>query len=135
MAKRKLEYYEKRLRSMITERRAIKEVEPWLEAQIEGTAMNWQMMVNLHDEISKGQLVSYANGSAGQTKTIIHPLLAMYRDLQRNHTMNLEALGLNFKTLPKKMTESTSKGAEKDDPLIRYLMGVNAYMDMPEDDK
>ena len=53
MAKRKLEYYEKRLRSMITERRAIKEVEPWLEAQIEGTAMNWQMMVNLHDEISK----------------------------------------------------------------------------------
>lgn len=133
MAKRKLEYYEKRLREMVKERRQIDNVEPWLEAQIEGAAMNWQMMVNLHDEIGKGQLVSYANGSAGQTKTIIHPLLAMYRDLQRNHAMNLEALGLNFKTMPSKMTESATKGGDKHDSLMALLEGINDSLNAPDE--
>lgn len=133
MAKRKLGYYEKRLREMVKERRQIEDVEPWLDAQIEGAAMNWQMMVSLHDEISKGELISYENGSMGQTKAIVNPLLAMYRDLQRNHTMNLEALGLNFKTLPKKMTEPTSKGADKNDPLMQFLDGVQGALNTPDE--
>ena len=122
--KRKLEYYENRLRAMIKERRAISDVEPWLEAQVEGCAMNWQMMVNLHEEIMKGQLISYENGSSGQTKSIVNPLLTMYKELQRTHILHLEALGLNFKTLPKKMTEPTSKGSEKGDPMMQFLMGM-----------
>ena len=123
--KRKLEYYENRLRSMIKERRSISDVEPWLEAQVEGCAMNWQMMVNLHEEIMKGQLISYENGSSGQTKSIVNPLLSMYKELQRTHILHLEALGLNFKTLPKKMTESASKGGDENDPLIEYYMGMH----------
>ncbi|MBR1503665.1 MAG: hypothetical protein IJ618_07275 [Prevotella sp.] len=125
MSKRKLEYYESRLREMIMQRREIQDVEPWLDAQVEGAAMNWQMMVNLHEEINKGQLMSYENGSMGQTKAIVNPLLAMYRDLQRNHTMNMEALGLNFRVLPKKMTEPTAKGGDEDDPMMRFLKGRN----------
>ena len=123
--KRKLEYYENRLRSMIKERRSIEYVEPWLEAQIEGAAMNWQMMVNLHEEIMKGQLISYENGSSGQTKSIVNPLLTMYKELQRTHILHLEALGLNFKTLPKKMTESATKGGDKDNPLKEFLDSMN----------
>ena len=123
--KRKLEYYENRLRSMIKERRSISDVEPWLEAQIEGASMNWQMMVNLHEEIMKGQLISYENGSSGQTKSIVNPLLTMYKELQRTHILHLEALGLNFKTLPKKMTEPTSKGGDKDNPLKEFLESMN----------
>ena len=123
--KRKLEYYENRLRSMIKERRSIVDVEPWLEAQVEGCAMNWQMMVNLHEEIMKGQLISYENGSSGQTKSIVNPLLTMYKELQRTHILHLEALGLNFKTLPKKMTEPTSKGGDKDNPLKEFLESMN----------
>ena len=41
--------------------------------------------------------------------------------MQRTHIMHMEALGLNFKTLPKKMTESGAKnGVESDDPLIEF---------------
>lgn len=131
--KKKLEYYENRLRSMIKERRSISDVEPWLEAQIEGASMNWQMMVNLHEEIMKGQLISYENGSSGQTKSIVNPLLTMYKELQRTHILHLEALGLNFKTLPKKMTEPTSKGGEKGDALLELLAAVNTSLETPDE--
>lgn len=132
MEKKDLSYYEDMLRNMICERRQIDSVEPWLEAQIEGAAMNWQMMVNLHEEIMKGQLVSYANGSMGQTKTLVNPLLATYKELQRTHILHLEALGLNFKTMPSKMTESATKGGDKNDAVIGYLQGIKEYLDSPD---
>ena len=47
MAKKKLSYYENKLREMVKQRRGIDEVEPWLEAQLEAAAMNWQMVANL----------------------------------------------------------------------------------------
>ena len=129
MAKKDLSHYEKMLRDMICKRRQIDEVEPWLEAQIEGCAMNWQMMAALHEEIMKGQLWSYANGSMGQTKSVVNPLLATYKELQRTHILHLEALGLNFRTMPSKMTESATKGGGKDDSLMDYLGGINDNMD------
>ena len=125
MAKKDLSHYEKMLRDMICQRRQIDEVEPWLEAQIEGCSMNWQMLVALHEEIMKSQLWSYANGSMGQTKSVVNPLLATYKELQRTHILHLEALGLNFKTLPKKMTEPTSKGGDKDNSLKEFLESMN----------
>ena len=131
--KKKLEYYENRLRSMIKERRSISDVEPWLEAQVEGCAMNWQMMVNLHEEIMKGQLISYENGSSGQTKSIVNPLLTMYKELQRTHILHLEALGLNFKTLPKKMTESATKGGDKGDAMMQFLASINESLEKPDE--
>ena len=106
MENRDLSYYEERLRAMITERRQIDDVEPWLEAQIKSAAMNWQIMVKVYEETRKGQFVSYTNGSKGQTKTLANPLLATYKKLQRTHILHLKALGLNFKTLPSKMIES-----------------------------
>ena len=113
--------YEKRLREMIKQRRNIDDVEPWLEAQLEAAAMNWQMVAKLHDELCKGQMLSYENGSSGQTKAVANPLLVAYKEAQRTHLLNLEALGLNFKTLPKKMTESGAKGGtDADDPLIEF---------------
>ena len=132
MAKQ-LNDYEKRLREMIMQRRNIDEVEPWLEAQLEAAAMNWQMVAKLHDELCKGQMLSYENGSSGQTKAVANPLLTMYKEMQRTHIMHMEALGLNFKTLPKKMTESGAKnGVEEDDPLIAYLRGYKERMDAPD---
>ena len=116
--------YEKRLREMIMQRRNIDEVEPWLEAQLEAAAMNWQMVAKLHDELCEGQMLSYENGSTGQTKAVANPLLTMYKEMQRTHIMHMEALGLNFKTLPKKMTESGAKhGVESDDPIVEFLQG------------
>lgn len=124
MAKKSISYYEKKLRQMIRERRKVDNVESWIEAQIEAAAMNWQMMVSLHDEIINGKFVSLEHGSMGQTKTIVNPLLSTYRDVQRTHILHLEALGLNFKTQPKKMTESGAVGSDDDDPLGKYFKGI-----------
>lgn len=125
--------YEKRLREMIMQRRNIDDVEPWLEAQLEAAAMNWQMVAKLHDELCKGQMLSYENGSSGQTKAVANPLLVAYKEAMRTHILHMEALGLNFRTLPKKMTESGAKnGVEEDDPLIAYLRGYKERMDAPD---
>ena len=127
MAKKSITYYEKKLRQMIKERRKVDNVESWIEAQIEAAAMNWQMMVSLHDEIINGKFVSLEHGSTGQTKTIVNPLLSTYRDVQRTHILHLEALGLNFKTQPTKMTESGAVGSDDDDPLVnlvKYYKGM-----------
>ena len=125
MAKKKLSYYENRLRAMIKERRKVDELESWIEAQVEAAAMNWQMMANLHDEILKGDFVTFEKGSMGQSKMVVNPLLSTYRDVQRTHILHLEALGLNFKTQPKKMTESGAIGADEDDPLTQFLKGID----------
>lgn len=125
MAKKKLSYYEGRLRAMIKERRKVDELESWIEAQVEAAAMNWQMMANLHDEILKGDFVTFEKGSMGQSKMVVNPLLSTYRDVQRTHILHLEALGLNFKTQPKKMTESGAIGADEDDPLTQFFKGID----------
>ena len=125
MSKKKLSYYENRLRAMIKERRKVDELESWIEAQVEAAAMNWQMMTNLHDEILKGDFVTFEKGSMGQSKMVVNPLLSTYRDVQRTHILHLEALGLNFKTQPKKMTESGAIGADEDDPLTQFLKGID----------
>ena len=111
MAKQLIDY-EKRLREMIMQRRNIDVVEPWLEAQLEAAAMNWQMVAKLHDELCKGQMLSYENGSSGQTKAVANPLLTMYKEMQR--------------------TSGAKNGVEEDDPLIAYLRGYKERMDAPD---
>lgn len=133
MAKQLIDY-EKRLREMVMQRRNIDDVEPWLEAQLEAAAMNWQMVAKLHEELCKGQMLSYENGSTGQTKAVANPLLVAYKEAMRTHVLNMEALGLNFRTLPKKMTESGAKhGVESDDPLTELLRGIKDNIDVPND--
>ena len=124
MAKRILSYYEDHLRSMIKERRKIEEVEPWLEASLAAAAMNWQMVEALHDELMKSQLISYENGSTGQTKAVANPLLVAYKEAQRSHILHMEALGLNFKILPAKMREKVSNAPDEDNPLVKFYQGI-----------
>jgi hypothetical protein len=116
---------------MIKERRKIDEVEPWLEAQLEAAAMNWQMVAKLHDELESNILLSYENGSQGQTKAVANPLLTMYKEMQRTHILHMEALGLNYKTLPSKMKESVSNVSE-DDPLVKFYEGFMGTQIVPK---
>ena len=118
---RRTDYYERKLRKMIIERRQVDDVEPWMEGQIHAAAMNWQMMEKVHETIMDGDLTSLETGSQGQVKTIVNPLLPMYKELQRTMLLHYEALGLNFKTAPKKMTETATKSGqeENDDPMAQ----------------
>ena len=124
MSKRNLEYYENKLREMIKQRRKIDEVEPWLEAQLEAAAMNWQMVDKVHEELCNGKLMSYENGSTGQTKAVANPLLTSYKELQRTHILHMEALGLNYRVLPSKMREKVSNAPDEDDPMMKFIQDV-----------
>lgn len=124
MAKKNVDYYENKLREMIKQRRRIENVEPWLEAQLTAAAMNWQMVDKVHEELCNGKLMSYENGSTGQTKAVANPLLTSYKELQRTHILHMRALGLNFETLPKKMTESASNVPDENDQLMQFLNGI-----------
>lgn len=120
MANKKLEYYESKLRQMIMQRRKVDEVEAWLEAAITASAMNWMMLEKLHEELMKGELISFESGSQGQHKKIANPLLVAYKECQRSHILNMEALGLNYKIQPAKMREKVSNAPDEDDPLIKF---------------
>lgn len=119
-------YYERKLRKMICQRRNVEEVEPWLDGQIHAAAMNWQMLEKVHEQImDEDELVMPVTGSMSQTKYVVTPLLPMYKELQRTMLLHYEALGLNFKTAPKKMTENASKGGvSADDPLSTFFESV-----------
>lgn len=116
---KRTDYYERKLRDMIRERRQVDDVESWLEGQIHAAAMNWQMMEKVHEEIMSGNLILMEDGSMGQSKRVVNPLLPMYKELQRTMLLHYEALGLNFKAAPKKMTETATKSGseDNDDPM------------------
>lgn len=122
MAKRKTAHaYELELRKMIKHRTG-QECEPWLVPQIRATAMNMVMLDKVQSEIEDDDtdLITLAVGSMGQQKSEINPLLPTYDKLQRTLLMQFEALGLNYKTTPSKVTEETKKGVDEHDPMANF---------------
>ena len=98
------------------------ECEPWLVPQIRATAMNMVMLDKVQSEIEDDDtdLITLAVGSMGQQKSEINPLLPTYDKLQRTLLLQFEALGLNYKTTPSKVTEETKKGVDESDPMAKY---------------
>jgi hypothetical protein len=43
--------------------------------------------------------------------------------MQRTLMLQFEALGLNYKTTPSKVTDNTKKGMDDDDPMANYYKG------------
>lgn len=122
MKEKTIRQYENMLREMICQRRNVDKVESWLKASIHAAAMNLAMMEKVHEEIMDSDLTTVEKGSTGQIKTVVNPLIPMYKELQRTMLLHYEALGLNFKTAPRKMTETATKsGQEETDPMAAYL--------------
>lgn len=138
MAKTKtIHAYELELRKMI-ESRTDAACEAWLTPQIRVTAMNMVMLDKIQDEITKEtDLVKLVNGSQGQQKNEINPLLPTYDKLQRTMLMQLESLGLNYSTTPSKVKEDTKRGSvTKKDKLFSMLKSARENMtDIPDIDR
>ena len=122
MAKQKTAHaYELELRKMV-ESRIGTDMEIWLTPQIRATALNLVILDKIQDEILDcDSLVKSVQGSTGQYKNEVSPLLPYYDKIQRTLLMQLEALGLNYATTPSKVKEDTRKGADPDDPMIQFL--------------
>lgn len=95
--------------------------EAWLLPQIRSAAMNMVMLDQLQEELTGSPLVIYGQGSMGQQTVTQNPLLTTYKDLQRTLVLQFEALGLNYKATPSKLTENTKKGGAEHDELIELL--------------
>lgn len=124
MAKKKTAHaYEIELRRMIKHRTGA-DMEPWLLPQVRATAMNMVMLDKIQEELEDTKdLIKTVEGSTGQRKNEVSPLLPYYDKLQRTLLMQFEALGLNYKTTPSKVVENTKKGGDDDDPMANYYKG------------
>lgn len=124
--KRTSHSYELELKKMIKARTGA-DCEPWLLPQVRATANNEVILDKIHQEIDEStRLVMMVPGSKGQTKSEINPLLVQYDKMQRTLMLQLEALGLNYKTTPSKVTENTKKGGDKQDKLTALLEDINS---------
>lgn len=122
MAKQRTAHaYELELKKMI-EARTGAACEPWLMPQIRATANNEVMIDKIQAELADTtRLVTIVAGSTGQPKNEVNPLLVQYDKMQRTLILQFEALGLSYKASPRKITENTKRGGEKQDRLAALL--------------
>ena len=120
MARKKTAHqYELDIKRMIEARNGT--FDAWLQPQLEATAMNRVMLAKIQEELEQeNSLLIPMTGSMGQAKMDAHPLLAHYDKLQRTLIQQYEALGLNFRTTPSKVTENTKKGVDENDPMVAF---------------
>ena len=115
--------YELELRKMIKSRTGA-DMEPWLLPQVRATADNMVMLDKVQAELlDTSALVKTVPGSMGQYKDEVTPLLPYYDKMQRTLMLQFEALGLNYKTTPSKVTDNTKKGMDEEDPMANYYKG------------
>ena len=115
--------YELELRKMIKSRTGA-DMEPWLLPQVRATADNMVMLDKVQAELlDTSALVKTVPGSMGQYKDEVTPLLPYYDKMQRTLMLQFEALGLNYKTTPSKVTDNTKKGIDEEDPMANYYRG------------
>lgn len=114
--------YEARLVKMV-EQRTKAEFDEFLRPQVQAASQCWSMLDRIHYEICKQKsLTTVEMGSQFQQKTVVHPLLAQYDKMHRTLLLHFESLGLNYRTTPSKMTESTAKGVDEDnDPMTKFF--------------
>lgn len=125
MAKHKtVSAYVAELKRMILSRTGA-EMEPWLLPQVRSTAMNMVVLDKIQDELDTGDITFMEQGSMGQQKLTINPLLTTYKDMQRTLILQFEALGLNYRTTPSKVNEPTKKGGAEHDKLADLLNDIN----------
>ena len=112
--------YASELKRMIKERTGAN-MEAWLMPQVRATASNMVILDKIQVELEGVKsFVSVVDGSTGQKKSEVSPLLPHYDKLQRTLLMQFEALGLNYSTTPSKVKEDTRKGVDEKDPMVRY---------------
>ena len=96
MAKTAIEYTDE-LKEMV-ELRTKKPFEVWLVPQLRATAMNTVILDRVQDTLATAAITIFTNGSMGQPKQEVNPLIDKYDKLQRTLMLQFEALGLNYNT-------------------------------------
>lgn len=115
-----IKLFEAELKKLIKERTG-RDFEVWLLPQIRSAAKNEYMLDKVTEELDNSDLTTIGIGSTGQQKTEVNPLLPYFDKLNRTLIAQFEALGLNYNTTPKKVTENTKQGGTDTDLLSETL--------------
>ena len=108
------------------EKRTAAEFDIFLMPQVTACAPCWMMTNRVHrDLMRESSLTVHVEGSKGQWSDEPHPLLPYYLKLQAELRLQFEALGLNYRATPSKITEPTKKGLDADDPMAEYYKNAN----------
>lgn len=122
MAKTASEYTDE-LKEMV-ELRTKKPFEVWLVPQLRATAMNMVILDRVQDTLATAAITIFTNGSMGQAKQEVNPLIDKYDKLQRTLMLQFEALGLNYNTAKGKVQGEGGGGGGNDDPLMQLLQNA-----------
>ncbi|MGN1239274.1 MAG: hypothetical protein ACI4TV_00195 [Paludibacteraceae bacterium] len=97
------------------------EIPAKLTILIRKTAQDMCMLYRISDELDKcDYLVQMENGSSGQMKTLVNPLVPYYEKLSSRVTDDLYNLGLTAR----KQATKTEDTAKTKDPINEYLMTI-----------
>ena len=120
MAKKTIKSIVNEIKSQVQERTG-KPCPLWLTRQIEKLAINELICEKVANEIlDLRYLTKYEDGSTGQKKNEMTPLLPMYDKLQNTLMRQYRAVGLNYDTTPSKVEGATNSG-EAIDPLFDII--------------
>lgn len=115
--------YENLLIKMV-EKRTAAEFDIFLLPQVQTCAQCWMMLTRVHRDLMKANsLTDTVEGSKGQFKEEVNPLLSYYLKLQAELRLQFQSLGLNWNATPSKISESTKKGVDDTDPMVQFYMG------------
>ncbi len=89
--------------------------DPWLMPLLRATAMNMVILDKMQKQLEEESMTSSMQGSMGQQKIDVHPLIDKYDKMQNTLVRQFEALGLTNKS---KKTEDDNPD---DDPLVKLL--------------
>jgi hypothetical protein len=71
--------------------------DPWLMPILRSTAMNMVILDRIQEQLENDNMVDIMDGSMGQQKLNVHPLLDKYDKMQNTLVRQFEALGLTNK--------------------------------------
>ena len=116
MAKSKTSNYIDELKSLVVQRND-GTFDPWLMPMLRSTAMNMVILDRLQEELEKSNMTDFMDGSMGQQKVQVNPLLDKYDKTQNTLIKQFDALGLTAKGKGR----SGTSDADDDDPVLAAL--------------
>ena len=116
--------YEAELKEMIQAKTGAP-MEAWLYAQLRATAMNMAILDKLQEQLLKeDSFISIIDGSMGQKKNEVNPLLSHYDKAQRTFMDQLEALGLNYCSSQNKPGKGNNQEADPFIDTLKEIKGI-----------
>lgn len=92
--------------------------DPWLLPMLRSTAMNMVILDKIQEQLEKDNMVDIVDGSMGQQKINVNPLLDKYDKMQNTLVKQFEALGLTAKG----KAGAAGSGDDSDDDLVLSML-------------